>query len=323
MSTDANLATTPSRPAPTAVVAVVSQPPAVLTVDEFEALPPDERMLRSNEHPLADGRFWNSGEETRRIHALCENGLLISLEIGQRLLLAKSILGHGVFEGWVDSNMPFSARSCREHMLTARRLGAHPELAKPMARLGLKKARALLAMPKEDLDEFMETGTIAGMSSEDIEGESYRLVVKRLKRRDRELAEKDEQIERERKARIKAEQELSEHLQRAGVLDTGEAAQILAMVNEARERLVGPLVALDVMLKKAASSPHLNANGRAQILAHAEWLRRCGALVALGARNAAGEEVCGQEWVAVLDEQGGAAVPESLKPMFYEDGEGD
>lgn len=289
-----------------------------LSLEEFEALPFRERMKRSNEHPLSRGEDWNPDIEVRRIHSLMERGLMVALELGDRLRLAKSMLGHGRFEEWVEKNLPISTRTARENMLLSKRMEAHPDLRKPMARVGLSKARALLSLPKEDLEELSSSGSVGGMSIEEIEGESYRLVVKRLRKREQEIEERDRQVERERKARQEAEERLNKHLRTVGAIESAESAELVTAVKESEKRVVDELRVFLMLAERACTSKVLDGFGRREIVATAAKLKNDVEAVLLTIEGTAGADIPGHVWHDILSRTTVRPVDGDFVPLGYE-----
>lgn len=87
------------------------------------------------------------------------------LEIGARLIEAKSLLSHGEWLTWLSEKVEFSERSANRFMKLAR------EWTNPttLADLGASKALALLALPEPERNEFMEEVPVEDMSVRELE----------------------------------------------------------------------------------------------------------------------------------------------------------
>ena len=87
------------------------------------------------------------------------------LEIGARLIEAKSLLSHGEWLTWLSEKVEFSERSANRFMKLAR------EWTNPttLADLGASRALALLALPEPERNEFMEEVPVEDMSVRELE----------------------------------------------------------------------------------------------------------------------------------------------------------
>lgn len=87
------------------------------------------------------------------------------LEIGARLIEAKSLLSHGEWLTWLSEKVEFSERSANRFMKLAR------EWTNPttLADLGASKALALLALPEPERNEFMAEAPVEDMSVRELE----------------------------------------------------------------------------------------------------------------------------------------------------------
>lgn len=95
------------------------------------------------------------------------------LEIGRRLTEAKAQLGHGQWLGWLEKEVEFSERTAQNFMRLAE---SYPN-PQPVADLPYSKMLALLAVPAEEREAFVETRhevngeqkTVAEMSRRELE----------------------------------------------------------------------------------------------------------------------------------------------------------
>ena len=87
------------------------------------------------------------------------------LTIGRCLTEAKQVLPHGEWLPWLNEKVEFSERTANRFMRLSR------EWSNPTALsdLGATKALALLALPAEERDAFMEENNVVDMSSRELE----------------------------------------------------------------------------------------------------------------------------------------------------------
>lgn len=87
------------------------------------------------------------------------------LTIGRCLIEAKDMLSHGEWRSWLEERVEFSERSAQRFMRLAR------EWSNPTALsdLGATKALALLALPPEERETFLEEHNVVDMSARQLE----------------------------------------------------------------------------------------------------------------------------------------------------------
>ena len=87
------------------------------------------------------------------------------LTIGRCLIEAKEMLSHGEWRSWLEEQVEFSERSAQRFMRLAR------EWSNPttLSDLGASKALALLALPPEEREQFMEDHKVIDMSARQLE----------------------------------------------------------------------------------------------------------------------------------------------------------
>ena len=83
------------------------------------------------------------------------------LTIGRCLIEAKDMLPHGEWLPWLNERVEFSERTARRFMKLYRECSNRPALAD----LGASKALALLALPPEEREQFMEDHNVIDMSA--------------------------------------------------------------------------------------------------------------------------------------------------------------
>jgi hypothetical protein len=142
-----------------------------------------------------------------------------SIEIGNRLIEAKEILEHGEWGKWLESSVNYSQRTANNLMRVAEEYGAD-QLAlfganaksQALANLSYTQAVALLGVPTEEREAFVEEHDVANISTRELQ--------QAIKERDEALKAKEqaekvnhehyEDAERLRKELEEVEKQLSE-----------------------------------------------------------------------------------------------------------------
>lgn len=120
------------------------------------------------------------------------------LEIGRRLIEAKDKLSHGDWIPWLEERVEFSERQAQNFMRLAREY-PNPQ---PVADLGARKALALLALPPEEREEYIEANDVKAMSARELE---QALADKKAAKQARDKMAEDMRIANERIAAAQAE----------------------------------------------------------------------------------------------------------------------
>lgn len=162
------------------------------------------------------------------------------IEIGRRLVEAKSILPHGQFGAWVSENFEFSHSSANTYMRLFDEYGADQLTifgatvnSQTFANLPYSKALQLLAVPKEEREEFAK--------EVDAEHLSTRQLEKVIKERNAAI---DAKLEAEEKAREYEQKLASAEIAKAKAESAARGA------DEAREKVAK----LEADLKKKKDS---------------------------------------------------------------------
>ena len=87
------------------------------------------------------------------------------VEIGKRLNEAKALLPHGQWQNWLENNVQFSYRTAARFMQVAERFAD----VSALAHLEASKVYALLDVPPEQLDGFIENNNVANMSTRELQ----------------------------------------------------------------------------------------------------------------------------------------------------------
>lgn len=91
-----------------------------------------------------------------------------AISIGQDLIEAKELLEHGQWENWLENSVGFSSSSAVKYMKISREYGEFSK-TELITDLSYTKALALLAMPEEDREEFVENNDVESMTVKELE----------------------------------------------------------------------------------------------------------------------------------------------------------
>lgn len=102
--------------------------------------------------------------------------LTYSIEIGRRLVEAKSLLPHGEWGNWLKEKVGFSQSSANNHMKIFEEYGADQITlfgavpnSQTLGNLPYTKALKLLAIPSDEREDFVKDNKVADMSSRELE----------------------------------------------------------------------------------------------------------------------------------------------------------
>lgn len=112
-----------------------------------------------------------------------------AIEIGRKLSEAKELVAHGEWGAWLKDNVNYSQSTANNFM----RISAEYAKSQTFANLNYSQAVALLSVPAEERELFVEENNVAEMSTRELQAAI------------KEKQELERQLEEERK-RIKAEQ---------------------------------------------------------------------------------------------------------------------
>lgn len=165
-----------------------------------------------------------------------------SIEIGKRLCEAKEMVPHGEWAAWLEKNVDFSQSSANNFMKIYTEYGdIQGELwgasakSQTFGNLSYSQAVALLAVPAEEREEFVEKNDVGSMSTRELQ--------EAIKARDEALAAVEKAEKKEKKLqkdldfankKLKMEQEDHEKMQKAA---EDAANETQAKIEELREKL--------------------------------------------------------------------------------------
>ncbi|MFT5871131.1 MAG: chromosome segregation ATPase [Clostridium sp.] len=111
------------------------------------------------------------------------------IEIGKRLVAVKEGLPHGEFGKWLDEKVDFSQQTANKFMKVANEFEDYATLRN----LGTGKIFALLSLPQEEREEFIQTNPVEGMTTKE-----FQQAIKDKKELENKLKTAEAQIETER-----------------------------------------------------------------------------------------------------------------------------
>lgn len=98
-----------------------------------------------------------------------------AVEIGRRLCEAKAVVSHGEWGSWLEEKVQFSQSTAQNYMKMYERFGSEQvslfsdPKSEALMNLPYTKALKLLAVPEEEMDDFMETHDVEAMSTRELE----------------------------------------------------------------------------------------------------------------------------------------------------------
>lgn len=155
----------------------------------------------------------------------CRVAMDAAIRIGERLVEAKGIAGHGNWAQWCEENLNYSQKKAERFMKIFEEYGDEnsPYLkSTTLSKLSISKALSLLDIPKDEVENFAETHDIESLSVRELEDE-----IKALKE---EKAEAEAM--REEAAKLKIE---LDELKAAGA-DPEKIAELEAKLEKQKEK---------------------------------------------------------------------------------------
>lgn len=98
-----------------------------------------------------------------------------AVEIGKRLCEAKAVVPHGEWGNWLEEKVQFSQSTAQNYMKMYERFGSEQvslfsdQKSEAIMNLPYTKALKLLAVPEEEMDDFLEENDVDGMSTRELE----------------------------------------------------------------------------------------------------------------------------------------------------------
>lgn len=171
-----------------------------------------------------------------------------SIEIGRRLVEAKALLNHGEWGEWLEKSVDYSQRTANNLMKIFEEYGADQISlldtnlnSQAFANLTYTQAIALLKVPSEEREKFVEDNPIEDMSTRELEKviKEKEEALKKLKEaealaeeKEKEAADTKEQYEKALEKQKNLEEENKKQLQKADKLKK-ELGEIKSQLEEA------------------------------------------------------------------------------------------
>ncbi|QOS77934.1 DUF3102 domain-containing protein [Paenibacillus sp. JNUCC31] len=121
-----------------------------------------------------------------------------AIEIGQRLTEAKELVGHGEWGTWLKEHVNYSQSSANNFM----KISVEYANSQTLGNLSYSQAVALLSVPTEERESFVEDNNAAEMSARELQA-----AIKERKEAERLLAEEQERAKVAEAARIEEERQ--------------------------------------------------------------------------------------------------------------------
>lgn len=136
------------------------------------------------------------------------------IEVGKRLIQAKELLQYGEWQGWLANNFNLTDRTARNFMACAERFGysSNSQLRKSISVLGSTQMIAMLALPADETEAFIEAKAAEGTPVEDMTVKKLRAEIQEWKAKAAENAVALENATAEAKAQISHYQSVFESI---------------------------------------------------------------------------------------------------------------
>lgn len=180
------------------------------------------------------------------------------IEIGKRLIEAKKQLSHGEWGKWLEDKVDFSSRTAQKFMKCAEEFSN----TSPVANLGQSKLFALLSVPSEEREEFInephqingEEKTVFEMTKRELEQtikerDQYKKEKDKVSKEKNKLAKENEKLQglaqserikavNEKERAEKLEEELGLLQERFNVQEADKASELEALRSELAEKQI-------------------------------------------------------------------------------------
>lgn len=190
--------------------------------------------------------------EIRTLHRQAQGVILsYAIEIGRRLKEAKSLLGHGEWGEWLESEVDFSRSTANNFMKIFEEYGASQVSlfgdanSQTLGNLPYTHALKLLAVPAEEREEFAEAHHVEELTSRELE----KLIRERDEAR-RALKRAEEDRDRAKRQAAEAEQH-----QQAALRAQEEAQQAQAEAMRAKEAACAMEQKLEALKRQQEAAP--------------------------------------------------------------------
>ena len=99
------------------------------------------------------------------IKSLAKKTALCMLEMGDKLIEAKSIIPHGQWDAWLKHNVELSSRTARNLMMIAHAFSGNRQA---IADLNVTALYLLAEMPAQDREQFLMENNVSGMTTREL-----------------------------------------------------------------------------------------------------------------------------------------------------------
>jgi chromosome segregation ATPase len=125
-----------------------------------------------------------------------------AIEIGKRLNEVKALVPHGEWGAWLEANVHYSQSTANNFMRIADEYGSNFQA---IENLSYTKALALLGVPAEEREQFVQEHDVENMSARELQQ-----TIKEKKQLEKELKKLQEAAEKERKEREALEKRVAQ-----------------------------------------------------------------------------------------------------------------
>lgn len=153
------------------------------------------------------------------------------LAIGRGLIEAKAVLSHGEWLPWLTERVDFTEWTAANYMKLARRFSN----LESITNLGYTKALALLALPENAVDEFLEVPHVVDGEEKTVSEMSVRELKTAIRERD-EALRAAEQAKADQSAAEQAREQMARDMDFANKRIAGLSAEVEQKTVEVRER---------------------------------------------------------------------------------------
>ena len=221
------------------------------------------------------------------------------IEIGKRLCEAKEMVAHGEWAGWLKTAVSFSQRTANNLMKIYEKYGAAQgelwgasAISQTFANLTYSQAVALLAVPDEEREEFVEKNDVANMSTRELQ-EAIKArdeALAQLEKQDKEMDDAIKSWETERDKILKENKKITKDLDFANkklkMAQDGHS-KMMESAKKEKEDQQAEIERLKAELAKAEERPDVTLADAAEIARLKEQLAKA---EQLGAERLAADE---------------------------------
>lgn len=222
------------------------------------------------------------------------------IEIGKRLCEAKEMVAHGEWASWLKTAVSFSQRTANNLMKIYEQYGAAQgelwgasAISQTFANLSYSQAVALLAVPAEEREEFVEKNDVANMSTRELQ-EAIKArdeAMALLEKQDKEMDDAIKSWETEREKILKENKKITKDLDFANKKLKMEQERHDALTDKSKKDEAKHLEQIKRLEKELAEAEEKEAEPSEEMQAEIEKLKtQLKKAEQLGAERLAGDE---------------------------------